>query len=69
MSRNELTKAIAYLQTSSETNAWPDKDSLQRQRQAVAKYAQAAGYEVVAEYADDGVKGADPVDRRPGFAA
>jgi DNA invertase Pin-like site-specific DNA recombinase len=69
MSRSELTKAIAYFRTSSETNVGPDKDSLQRQRQAVAKYAQIAGYEVITEYADDGVKGADPVDQRPGFAA
>jgi DNA invertase Pin-like site-specific DNA recombinase len=28
-----------------------------------------AGYQVIAEYSDDGVKGADPVDQRPGFAA
>jgi DNA invertase Pin-like site-specific DNA recombinase len=69
MSRRELTKAIAYFRTSSETNVGADKDSLQRQRQAVVKYAQAAGYEVIAEYSDDGVKGADPVDQRPGFAA
>jgi DNA invertase Pin-like site-specific DNA recombinase len=68
MSRKELTKAIAYFRTSSETNVGADKDSLQRQRQAVVKYAQAAGYQVIAEYADDGVKGADPVDQRPGFA-
>jgi Resolvase, N terminal domain len=60
MLRKELPKAIAYFRTSSETNVGADKDSLQRQRQAVVKYAQAAGYEVIAEYADDGVKGADP---------
>ncbi len=40
-----------------------------RQREAVAKYARAAGYEIIAEYSDDGVKSADPVDQRPGFAA
>jgi hypothetical protein len=33
MSRKELTKAIAYFRTSSETNVGADKDSLQRQRQ------------------------------------
>jgi DNA invertase Pin-like site-specific DNA recombinase len=32
-------------------------------------HAKTAGYEVIAEYSDDGVKGADPVDQRPGFAA
>ena len=66
MSRKELTRAIAYFRTSSETNVGADKDTLQRQ--AVAKYAQSAGYELIAEYSDDGIKGADPVDQRPGFA-
>ena len=68
MARKDLTKAIAYFRTSSETNVGADKDTLQRQRQAVAKYAQSAGYELIAEYSDDGIKGADPVDQRPGFA-
>jgi DNA invertase Pin-like site-specific DNA recombinase len=69
MLRKELTKAIAYFRTSSATNVGEDKDSLKRQREAVTKYAKAAGYEIVAEYADDAVKGSDPVDARPGFAA
>ena len=69
MPSNELTKAVAYFRTSSETNVGEGKDSLQRQRQAVTKYAKAAGYQIIAEYSDDGVKGADPVDQRPGFAA
>ena len=69
MSRNELTKAIAYFRTSSDTNVGQDKDTLKRQREAVTKYAKSAGYQVIAEYTDDGVKGADPVDQRPGFAA
>jgi DNA invertase Pin-like site-specific DNA recombinase len=37
-----------------------------RRRRGVAK---AAGYELIAEYRDDAVKGSDPVDQRPGFAA
>src|SRR3954467_10800046 len=69
MARKGLSKAIAYFLTSSETNVGQDKDSLKRQREAVAKYATGAGYELIAEYSDDGVKGADPVDQRPGFAA
>jgi DNA invertase Pin-like site-specific DNA recombinase len=69
MPRKDLVKAIAYFRTSSETNVGADKDTLKRQRDAVAKYAAAAGYQVIAEYADDGVKGADPVDQRPGFAS
>jgi DNA invertase Pin-like site-specific DNA recombinase len=69
MARKDLARAIAYFRTSSETNVGEDKDSLKRQRGAVAKYAKVAGYELIAEYSDDGVKGADPVDLRPGFAA
>ena len=69
MSDRELVKAIAYFRTSSDTNVGTDKDSTERQRQAVVTYAKAAGYEIIAEYSDDGVKGADPVDQRPGFAA
>jgi DNA invertase Pin-like site-specific DNA recombinase len=42
---------------------------MRRQRQAVTKYAKAAGFQIIAEYADEGVKGADPVDQRLGFAA
>jgi DNA invertase Pin-like site-specific DNA recombinase len=69
MSRKELVKAIAYFRTSSETNVGADKDTLKRQREAVTKYAKIGGYQIIAEYTDDGVKGADPVDQRPGFAA
>jgi DNA invertase Pin-like site-specific DNA recombinase len=69
MSRNELVKAVAYFRTSSGTNVGEDKDTLKRQREAVTRYAKSAGYQVIAEYSDDGVKGADPVDLRPGFAA
>jgi DNA invertase Pin-like site-specific DNA recombinase len=42
---------------------------LKRQREAATKFAKTAEYDLIAEYADDGVKGADPVDQRPGFAA
>jgi DNA invertase Pin-like site-specific DNA recombinase len=50
------------------TNVGDDKDTLKRQRQAVMSFAKRAGYDIIAEYSDDGVKGADPVDQRPGFA-
>jgi DNA invertase Pin-like site-specific DNA recombinase len=69
MASKGLTKAVAYFRTSSETNVGADKDTLKRQREAVTKFAKTAGYELIAEYTDDGVKGADPVDQRPGFAA
>jgi DNA invertase Pin-like site-specific DNA recombinase len=69
MAKQELIKAVAYFRTSSDTNVGADKDTLKRQRDAITKYAKAAGYELIAEYSDDGVKGADPVDQRPGFSA
>ena len=69
MSRKELTKAIAYFRTSSMTNVGEDSDTLKRQREAVETFAKSAGYDVIAEYSDDGVRGSDPVDQRPGFAA
>jgi len=69
MPRKDLTQAVAYFRTSSETNVGTDKDTLKRQREAVEKFTKAAGYGLIAEYNDDGVKGADPVDQRPGFAA
>jgi DNA invertase Pin-like site-specific DNA recombinase len=50
-------------------NVGEDKDTLKRQRAAVSAFAKPAGYHIVAEYSDDGVKGADPVDQRAGFAA
>jgi DNA invertase Pin-like site-specific DNA recombinase len=52
-----MTKAIAYLRTSSITNVGPDKDSDARQRDAIAAYAARSGIEVVAEFYDAAVKG------------
>ena len=62
MARKELIKAVAYFRTSSMTNVGEDTDTIKRQRSAVEGFAKRAGYEIVAEYSDDGVKGADPVD-------
>jgi DNA invertase Pin-like site-specific DNA recombinase len=62
-------EAVAYLRTSSATNVGPDKDSDKRQRDAIQAFARRAGYELVAEFYDAAVKGADPVQERPGFAA
>lgn len=61
------TPAIAYLRTSSAANVGGDSD--QRQREAIQAYAKAAGVEVVAEFYDAAVSGADPIEERPGFAA
>jgi DNA invertase Pin-like site-specific DNA recombinase len=68
MASKEKTKAVAYLRTSSSTNVGADKDSDKRQRDAIAKFAKAAGYDLVSEFYDGAVSGADPVDTRPGFA-
>jgi len=62
-----MTKAIAYLRTSSATNVGADKDSDKRQLAAIAAYAAANEIEIVASYYDAAVSGADPVTERPGF--
>jgi DNA invertase Pin-like site-specific DNA recombinase len=63
-----MQKALAYYRTSSATNVGEDKDSLTRQRVAVERYAGLSGYEIVEEFYDAAVSGADPLDERPGFA-
>jgi DNA invertase Pin-like site-specific DNA recombinase len=66
MSRNNI-QAVAYLRTSSATNTGEDKDSAKRQRQAINAYAKSAGVQIVDEYNDEAVSGADMIDTRPGF--
>jgi DNA invertase Pin-like site-specific DNA recombinase len=64
------TKALAYLRTSSAANVGEDKDSDKRQMAAIESYAACAGFEIVLPpYYDAAVKGADPVESRPGFKA
>jgi Resolvase, N terminal domain len=46
-----------------------DKDSEHRQRRAIEAFAKRDGYEIVAEFYDAAVSGADHIDTRPGFAA
>src|SRR5215208_1503573 len=69
MSIQAKVPAIAYLRTSSAANVGADKDSDRRQREAIAAFGRRAGYEIVAEFYDAAVSGADPIDTRPGFAA
>jgi len=64
-----LKKAVAYLRTSSAANVGADKDSDKRQRDAIAAFARHGGYELVGEYFDAAVSGADPIEGRPGFKA
>ena len=61
--------ALAYYRTSSAANVGTDKDSEKRQRQAIESFAKRGGFELVAEFYDAAVSGADPIQDRPGFAA
>ena len=66
-------QAVSYLRTSSAANVAdeknPDRDSDKRQRAAVAAYAKRAGVQIVDEYYDEAVSGADHIDTLPGFKA
>jgi DNA invertase Pin-like site-specific DNA recombinase len=64
----KLTEAVAYIRTSSAANVGADKDSDKRQRDAIEAFARRAGYELVGEFYDPAVSGADPIETRPGFA-
>jgi DNA invertase Pin-like site-specific DNA recombinase len=66
-----ITKqALAYLRTSSAANVGEDKDSDKRQMAAIESYAGRAGFTIILPpYYDAAVKGADPVESRPGFKA
>src|SRR3954454_16364036 len=63
----KLSEAVAYLRTSSATNTGPDKDSERRQREAIHAFTKRAGFNLVSEFSDPGVSGADPIAERPGF--
>jgi DNA invertase Pin-like site-specific DNA recombinase len=69
MSGKAKIPAIAYLRTSSAANVGNDKDSDRRQRGAIEAFARRAGYDLVAEFYEAAVSGADAVDARAGFAA
>src|SRR5262249_40978678 len=60
-------KAFAYLRTSSAANVGAYKDSDKRQRATIEAYSAANGVEIVAEFYDIAVSGADPIESRPGF--
>jgi DNA invertase Pin-like site-specific DNA recombinase len=63
------TPAVAYYRTSSATNVGDDKDSQKRQRDAVTSYAKRHKLEIIREFYDPAVSGADPVMDRPNFSA
>ena len=62
------TPAVAYLRTSSATNVGADKDSDKRQRASIHAFSKRAGFEIVGEFYDEAVSGADPIEGRKGFA-
>ena len=68
-SKSLKDKAVAYIRTSSAANVGADEDSDKRQRQAIAAFAKQAGHELVGEFNDAAVSGADHIETRPGFAA
>jgi DNA invertase Pin-like site-specific DNA recombinase len=45
-----------------------DGDSNERQRETIRRYAKVNGVEVVGEFYDAAVSGADPIETRPGFS-
>ena len=67
--KGKRVEAIGYMRTSSAANIGEGKDSEARQRRAIEAHAKAAGMVIVEWYYDGAVKGADPIESRPGFAA
>jgi DNA invertase Pin-like site-specific DNA recombinase len=67
--KGKPVKAVAYMRTSSATNVGADKDSDKRQLEAITAFANRDGYEIVDTFYDKAVKGSDPIETRPGFAA
>jgi DNA invertase Pin-like site-specific DNA recombinase len=61
-----MVKAVRYIRTSSASNLEGDSES--RQMDAIAKYADSQGYEIVSGAWDQAVKGSDSIHEREGFA-
>jgi DNA invertase Pin-like site-specific DNA recombinase len=66
-SNTDAGAAVAYIRTSSAANVGADKDSDERQRRAITAYAKGAKLELVGEFNDAAVSGADHIETRPGF--
>src|ERR1700738_708521 len=62
-------KAIAYLRTSSAANVGTEKDSDTRQRVAIEAFAKREKWQIIEEFYDADVSGADPIETRPGFSS
>jgi DNA invertase Pin-like site-specific DNA recombinase len=61
------TKAVAYLRVSGKGQL--DGDGYDRQREAIAKYAEANDIELIAEFEDGGISGKTELEDRAGLAA
>lgn len=61
INRTPGNRAVAYLRKSTDAQ----EASIDRQREAVYRYAAKHGYDVVGEYIDAGISGLDSSDRRP----
>ena len=60
------TKAVSYLRVSGKGQV--SGDGFPRQREAIARFARAAKYELVGEYRDEGVSGTRELDARDGLS-
>ena len=72
MNHKGKRQAVAYLRTSSAASSTEKRedefrDSDARQRKAIETYAKSAKIEIVEEFYDEAVSGADLIDSRPGF--
>jgi hypothetical protein len=67
--RGKKVAAVAYIRTLSAANVGIDKDSETRQRAAIEDFAKRSGFDLVAQFPDPAVSGADPIETRPGFSA
>jgi DNA invertase Pin-like site-specific DNA recombinase len=67
-SKGKQVEAVAHIRTSSAANVGADKDSDKRQRAAIEGFAKANGYQLVEEFYDAAVSGADPIADRKGFS-
>jgi len=65
----KMVSAVAYIRTSSAANVGADKDSEKRQRAAIESFARRTGFDLVGEFTDAAVSGADPIESRAGFTA
>jgi hypothetical protein len=61
------TSAVSYLRVSGKGQI--EGDGFDRQREAVNRFAEAGGFEIVQEYRDEGVSGTRELSDRPGLAA